>query len=113
MCDPVSASIAAGATLAATGVQMYQAKSAAEKQERYLNTMRDDQQNQIAEMKKKGPAPTMEPATQSESEQRRRAALLKMRAGLQETIKTSPGGVSTSPYRLKPTATAGKTTLGG
>lgn len=97
------------ATLGTTYVAREQEKD----QERYLNQMKDMQQSQIDEMKRQGPAPTLEGPTQSEIDRKRRAALKKMRAGLSETIRTGPGGLSSSSATtLKPTASSGKKTLG-
>lgn len=90
----------------------YQARRASEKQDRYLSDLKNQQQAQLDEIHRQGPAPTIEGPTQSEVERKKRAALAKLRGGLSETIKTRPGGLQGSGSVLKPVATTGKKQLG-
>ena len=87
--------------------QSYQSRKAAEQQKAMLNNMKEQQAQQLEELRKQGPAPTMDVQDSDVSESRRQKRLRALQAGLSQTVKSSPFGLNEKPEVAAPKATLG------
>lgn len=70
------------------------ARHAARQQEALMRNQKQQQDAQLEEMRKQGPAPTMVNPDDAAMENRRKNRLNSLRAGLMQTIKTNPSGLT-------------------
>lgn len=87
--------------------QSYQARKAAEQQQAMLNNMKEQQAQQLEELRKQGPAPTADVVETDISESRRQKRLRSLQAGLTQTVKSNPFGLTQKADVATPKATLG------